>query len=57
MENKTIQLGTRKLQKVSGGHTINIPMVAIKTFGLNRGDVFKMSATIDGTITMKRVMG
>ena len=57
MEKKTIQLGTRRLQKVSGGHTINIPMVAIKSFGLNRGDVFEMSATIDGTITMKKMMG
>ena len=56
MELQTIRLGTRKLQKVTGGHAINIPMVLVESFGLKQGDMFDMSATIDGTITLKRVI-
>lgn len=55
MELQTIQLGTRRLQKVTGGYTINIPMVFMESFDVGKGDKFNISATTDGTITMEKV--
>jgi bifunctional DNA-binding transcriptional regulator/antitoxin component of YhaV-PrlF toxin-antitoxin module len=56
MELKTMKLGTRSLQQVTGGHAINIPMVLIDSFGLKQGDKFEISATTDGTITLKQAI-
>ena len=55
MELQTMRFGIRKLQKVTGGYTINIPLVLVKSFGLKQSDKFDMSATTNGTIIMERV--
>jgi antitoxin component of MazEF toxin-antitoxin module len=56
MELQTIKAGTRRIQKVTGGHAINIPMVLVESFDLKQGDKFDISATTDGTITLKQVI-
>lgn len=54
MNELEIKFGTRKLQKTTGGYTINIPAVMMKTFDFNHGDKFAVSSTPDGTITIKK---
>ena len=56
MKSETIDFGTRKLRKCTNGHTINIPLVLVKSFGLNPGDDMSLSATADGDIIIRKAI-
>lgn len=48
MESTTIEIGTRKLQKIGGAHVLTIPIIVIRTMRLKTGDPMKCS--LDGNV-------
>ena len=50
----TIQLGTRRLQHVQGAFLMNIPMIAVRTLGLQAGDNMAVSIAEDGVLRIKK---
>lgn len=47
-------LGIRKLQKVGGAHSLNMPMYAVRTLNLRTGDNMRVSLVDDGAIRIEK---
>ena len=49
-----VKIGTRKLQKINGAFTLNVPMYVVRTLGLQRGDVMGVTITDDGALHIEK---
>lgn len=50
MTNKTLQLGKRKIQKISKAHYINLPFIWMHNNNARQGDVLELSIYPDGSL-------
>ena len=54
MSLKSIYIGTRNVQRITGAHAINIPKTIIEALGLKPKDQMKIFLQIDGSIRIEK---
>lgn len=55
MKNKTIELGIRKIQKISKAHYINLPFLWMHNNNARQGDKLELSISPDGSLRIAPV--
>ncbi|MCX9086818.1 MAG: hypothetical protein OIN90_04575 [Candidatus Methanoperedens sp.] len=53
MKNKTIELGIRKIQKISKAHYINLPFIWMHNNNARQGDKLELSISPDGSLRIE----
>lgn len=53
---QTIQAGTRKVREIGTGHVIGVPKILMDSFDLKTGDLFNVSADLNGNIALERAI-
>jgi hypothetical protein len=49
-----ISIGTRRIQRVAGAHTINVPAMIVRAFDLHSGDAMRWTITSDGKLRIEK---
>ena len=52
-----ITIGTRRIQRVAGAHTVNVPAMIVRAFDLHPGDAMRWTITSDGKLRIEQLKG